>query len=227
MPHIADYAAQPPARANNTAAPQTERAHTPLVERKGVEMGDHTTSDSSTVLPRNMDTDTAILNNINILGNMYSQMNDHSSVMNELASESSTEGDNDDVRQQAVSEFTAYHDSLLGVQTVLARLGADKGLANYDRNDDLETMLKNIINTVKNTLSALNILIANIPGIGPVLGPIVYEVKCILDDILNAVENITDGLLNDLEPLLADVIGQATTTACNSGFQLGDLCLVI
>jgi len=37
----------------------------------------------------------------------------------------------------------------------------------------------------------------------------VYELKCIIEDLLDATENLTDGLLNllkpSLEPLLADL----------------------
>lgn len=55
--------------------------------------------------------------------------------------------------------------------SLLAQLGADKGLANYDKNDDLETLLKDTVNANKNALSATTAIVYNIPTIGPVLGP--------------------------------------------------------
>lgn len=72
--------------------------------------------------------------------------------------------------------MTGFHTNLLGFQTVLAEFGADKGLANYDRTNDLETLLKNLVNLNKNALSAIDILVYNIPLLGPILGPS----KCIL-----------------------------------------------
>ena len=72
--------------------------------------------------------------------------------------------------------MTGFHTNLLGFQTVLAQLGADKGLANYDRTDALETLLKRIVNANKDALSATDVLICNIPLLGPILGPS----KCIL-----------------------------------------------
>ena len=38
---------------------------------------------------------------------------------------------------------------------------------------------------------------------------VVYEIKCVLDQILDLIENGTDGLLNDLGPELNLVIGIA------------------
>ncbi|KAI0365244.1 hypothetical protein BV20DRAFT_973430 [Pilatotrama ljubarskyi] len=224
MPHLADYAARPPSRNNTTTVPQA--GNVSLVRRKDVAVVSHTTSKQPFLATRD-DVDTSILDNINILGNMYSQMNDHSRVINEYASRSGTEGNDPDFNQQAVSEVAAYQDGLLGFQALLAQLAADKGLANYDRTDELETLLKNLVNLTKNTLKAIDILVYNIPVFGPELGPIVYEIKCILDDVLDAVENLTDALINAVRPLIVALIGQAITSACNSGVQLGSLCLVL
>ena len=46
-----------------------------------------------------------------------------------------------------------------------------KGLANFDPNDPLEVMLKNLINATKNALEAIDILVYRIPVLGPLLGP--------------------------------------------------------
>lgn len=70
-----------------------------------------------------------------------------------------------------MSEITAYQDNLLGFQTLLAQLGADKGLANYDRANDLETLLKNFVNLNKDTLKSISDLVFAIPDLGPILGP--------------------------------------------------------
>lgn len=145
--------------------------------------------------------------------------------------------DSSDFHQQAATELTGFHTNMLGIETVLKELGADKGLANYDRTNDLETLLKNIVNVNKDTLSFLTTITYNLPIVGPTLGPsecsdssirhyfdvcssVVYEIKCVLDDILNACENLTDAILNILQPLLLPLIGKYLTTACNNGVGL-------
>ena len=60
---------------------------------------------------------------------------------------------------------------MLGFQTALAKAGSDKGEANYDNTNDLETILKNTVNLNKNALSAVSVMVYNIPGLGPILGP--------------------------------------------------------
>lgn len=64
---------------------------------------------------------------------------------------------------------------MLGFQTALAQAGSDKGLAEYDRTNGLETLLKNTVDLNKNALSAVNAVIYNVPGLGPTLGPSAYQ----------------------------------------------------
>jgi hypothetical protein len=54
---------------------------------------------------------------------------------------------------------------------VLAQLGADKGLANYNREDDLETLLKNVVNANKYLLSDVDEMVYKLPAVGGTLGP--------------------------------------------------------
>ncbi|KAH9849764.1 hypothetical protein C2E23DRAFT_348430 [Lenzites betulinus] len=171
MPHLADYAAQPPARSSAASVPSSESIST--VRRQDVAVVSHTMSTSSPAVAHEArgDTDTNILNNINLLGTMYSQMNDHSRVLNDLASRASTEGNSEEFRQDSVSQVTAYKTSLTSFTSILAALGADKGLANYDRSNELETMLKDIVNANKDAMSALYELVNSLPTLGPLLGP--------------------------------------------------------
>lgn len=60
---------------------------------------------------------------------------------------------------------------MLGFQTALAQTGSDKGLANYDRTNDLETLLKDTVDLTKDTLNAVDLLVHNIPILGPILDP--------------------------------------------------------
>ncbi|KAK0198450.1 hypothetical protein F5146DRAFT_1019677 [Armillaria mellea] len=69
----------------------------------------------------------------------------------------------------------------------------DKGLGNYDRNDRLETLLKEVVNKTKDLLKLT-------------VSPLVYELKCITEEILDAIEDITDGLLNFLNLVLKPLV---------------------
>lgn len=62
-----------------------------------------------------------------------------------------------------------------GFQTALAKAASDKGLANYDRSNGFETLLKDIINLHKNVLTAVSVAVYNIPFLGPLLGPSEYQ----------------------------------------------------
>lgn len=48
---------------------------------------------------------------------------------------------------------------------------SDKGLANYDKSNALETLLKNVVNANKDTLSSVTDLSYNLPVVGPTVGP--------------------------------------------------------
>lgn len=67
--------------------------------------------------------------------------------------------------------MTGFHTDLLGFQTILAQIGSDDGLANYDKNNDLEIVLKDMVNSVKYLLSDIDEMVYNLPAVGPTLGP--------------------------------------------------------
>ncbi|KAI8995624.1 hypothetical protein BD414DRAFT_480074 [Trametes punicea] len=219
MPHLADYAAQPPIHNNATMIPQTQTVE--LGKRTGGVQTQHGKFKSVTLAARDQDT------NINILSTVFNDMNGHSSAIRNFASRASTSGGDADFNQQVVSEFIAYKAGLGRFQNILAQLGTDKGLANYDRTDELQTLLKDLINSMKDTLEAITVLVQEIPGLGPILGPLMYDAKCILDYVLDAVENVTDASLNALKPLLQTLIGQVVNAACKCGLQLGTICVAI
>ena len=132
---------------------------------------------------------------------------------------------------------------MLDFQTALAKTGSDKGLANYDDTNDLETLLKNTVDLNKNVLSAVDVAVYNLPVLGPILGPsasqcplrrrvlklpfiaVVYDIKCLIDGILDVVENFTDATINELQPVLQDLLGKAISTTCRSGVKLVGLCV--
>lgn len=89
-----------------------------------------------------------------------------------MASQSASQDENDSAFQQnAASRLSSFQSNAQGFSSILGQLAADKGLANYDKNNELETMLKDFVNANKDALSAVTTLSYNIPGLGPVLGP--------------------------------------------------------
>lgn len=71
----------------------------------------------------------------------------------------------------AVTQLTSFQSVLQASADLLKQLAADDGLANYDKNNDLETMLKDAVNMNKNVLSDVTTMTYNIPALGAVLGP--------------------------------------------------------
>ncbi|KAH6917380.1 hypothetical protein BKA70DRAFT_332451 [Coprinopsis sp. MPI-PUGE-AT-0042] len=102
----------------------------------------------------------------------YSKAKGHSTKLTNFAAQSA-DIDEDDVvfQQNAAAELAGFDSSLLGIKTILDQLGAEKGLMNYDRTNDLETLLKNVVNFNKETLNAVDVLVYNLPILGPILGP--------------------------------------------------------
>ena len=73
------------------------------------------------------------------------------------------------------TELSAFHTDLAGFQDVLAQLAADKGLAYYDSTNDLETLLKDLVNGVKYMLNDVDAIVYDLPTVGPTLEPSEYR----------------------------------------------------
>ncbi|KAI0793494.1 hypothetical protein C8Q75DRAFT_804301 [Abortiporus biennis] len=149
-------------------------------------------------------------NGIGLLSTYYTQIVSNGNAFQQLSAQSATRGNEPAYKEELRSRVHDFHLDLLGVRAVLEQLGADKGLANYDRSDELETILKKIVNASKDLMGNIDANVYELPVIGSTLGPIVYDIKCILDDVLDATENISDGLLNAMKPVLQPVIDLAT-----------------
>ncbi len=107
----------------------------------------------------------------------------------------------------------------------------------------METALKNIINVSKDVLSSISEMTDCSPLVGPLLGPssfalflwiavllmvytAVYDIKCILESILDLFENVTDGLLNDLSPSFSECLGGYGNFVCGpGGLNIAGLCI--
>ncbi|RPD82557.1 hypothetical protein L226DRAFT_556330 [Lentinus tigrinus ALCF2SS1-7] len=191
MSHIADYASQPPARTNATL-PQVQDLSTSSRSKDGPVV-DHTPSYASSVARRQ---------DVNSLGGLTTELHDLLASLDL--------GDNS-VIEAILALLDAIHQA-----PVLNDLAQAKGKLNYDPDNELETELKNIVDSLKYSLNAIDAFAFTL---NPTLGEIVYLVKCIVDAILDTVENVTDGTINygaltELQQLLA----QLTDQSCLLGF---------
>jgi len=160
---------------------------------------------------------------LNSLGTYTNQMISQSAQLKSYASQSAFVKDGDyDFQHNCASQLSLFQGSLSSTQDILSQLGADKGLEYYDRTNDIETLLKDGINANKDALNSVAVLIENDPTLGPILGPTVYEIKCILDEVLDAIENLTDAIINVCQPLLKALLPSGSSC---TGTILFGLCL--
>ncbi|THV04937.1 hypothetical protein K435DRAFT_774205 [Dendrothele bispora CBS 962.96] len=103
---------------------------------------------------------------------------------------------------QCVSPLTSLRDSTRGVLENIEGQPLNKGLANYNKNDPRQVALKDVINVLKALVEETFKTLVDLPVVNtllaPVLGPILYDLKCIVDDVLDFLENETDAVLNGL-----------------------------
>ncbi|KAH7910091.1 hypothetical protein BJ138DRAFT_1153661 [Hygrophoropsis aurantiaca] len=92
----------------------------------------------------------------------------------------------------ALGIVAAAAPSMSPPQSLDASLGQTRDLALRDDPDPIDQGPCASVNDETSSESG--------PGNGPVLGPIVYEICTLIDDILDATENVTDEILNPLPP---------------------------
>ncbi|KAF5313113.1 hypothetical protein D9619_003184 [Psilocybe cf. subviscida] len=157
----------------------------------------------------------------------YDAANANSDTLRDLATNAEDAEDSELLQQQYASGLSDFNTNLAGFQAAYAKTasGLDDGLANYDRTNDLETMLKNLINLNKYILGSTSAFVNKLPVVGPILGPIIYETKCLIDQILDITENFSDGTINQLTPLLQKLLGEMVTATCDTGVKIAGLCI--
>ncbi|KDR80126.1 hypothetical protein GALMADRAFT_153813 [Galerina marginata CBS 339.88] len=145
----------------------------------------------------------------------------NASTLTSLADSAANVGGNiQKFQRECVSSLMDFIANFQGFQEAFANVTSDNNFGSYD--DELEILLKDIVNANKNALSSMDYIISDIPAIGPLLGPMVYEIEDIIDQLLDTVENLTDGLLNALGPDLQTLSGEA---ACIASLKIIGLCL--
>ena len=88
--------------------------------------------------------------------------------------------------------------------------------------------------TSRYTLSDINYIIFKLPILGPILGPIVYvpaiasfvltppsyDIKCLIDELLNGIENNVDSILNCVAPQLTHLTAELGISLAHFGLPL-------
>jgi len=74
-------------------------------------------------------------------------------------------------QQGASNSLTEFHSHVSAAQDTLSELAAGKGLANFDAKAQLEVIVKEIANLIKEVLSDVTALIGKLPIVGPLLEP--------------------------------------------------------
>jgi hypothetical protein len=54
---------------------------------------------------------------------------------------------------------------------------------------------------------------------------VVYDIKCVIDETLDAVENLSDAIINALGPVLQELLPFAVSTTCKTGIKMAGLCV--
>jgi hypothetical protein len=80
-----------------------------------------------------------------------------------LAATSPAHGYNEDFQQSCNDGLTGYYGIIDQIRTLLSGLSADKGQAYYDSASEVQTAVKNHVNTAKDVLTGLNDLAADDP----------------------------------------------------------------
>lgn len=89
-----------------------------------------------------------------------------------MSAHSTSVGEDDlDYQQDYATALSGFSDNIDAFQVAYAATTSDKGLANYDRTNDIETLVKQIVNLLKNVLSSTDNLVYNLPIVGPIVGP--------------------------------------------------------
>ncbi len=54
---------------------------------------------------------------------------------------------------------------------------------------------------------------------------VIYDIKCIVDELLDIAEDLTDKIIGDCKPLLEGLVGEYNMAICKSGFDVVGKCL--
>ncbi|KAH9985387.1 hypothetical protein BJV74DRAFT_573281 [Russula compacta] len=159
------------------------------------------------------------MHDIDILNDYYSNACNNAQTLKAYSSQASASRQKGTpyFEQKCASTLTDFHTNSQGFTTTLRRIDAYNGRAHYNEYP-IETLLKKFIDLHKDFLRDVTELIKCYPFLGPLLGPIVYDIKCILDGILDLTDDIIAASLKLL-------IGEYGMVACKSGVSVGDICV--
>ncbi|KIJ68438.1 hypothetical protein HYDPIDRAFT_24715 [Hydnomerulius pinastri MD-312] len=123
----------------------------------------------------------------------------------QVATEPNVQG-NPAYQAQAANSLSEFHGNMLGAQQTFSELAAGKGQANFDPSSEVEVIMKDLANLNKQVLDDVVALVSKIPVLGPILAPIVQQIKCIIVDLIDDCTNFLDSVLNTLKPLVEPLL---------------------
>ncbi|GAA5997853.1 hypothetical protein JCM5350_007744 [Sporobolomyces pararoseus] len=145
----------------------------------------------------------------NLLKSGTSRMNTHQSNIAKLAKQARTYNKSSRMgskfENSVYQELKAYRgsaQSLPGLKELYDATkpaAGDHGLDNFNRDDPIQVLIRTLNESTQQTLESINLIVYYVPVLGPLLGPLVYDVKCIVDNVLDATQLNLDGLLNNLD----------------------------
>ncbi|KAF9076331.1 hypothetical protein BDP27DRAFT_1314271 [Rhodocollybia butyracea] len=107
-------------------------------------------------------------------------------------------------QQSSIYELSLFLGDLEDIQRCFD--GAD-GLANFNDRSKLEQMIREIIDLLKKVLSYCNAIVKCSSLLSPLVGPLVYELKCFIEWLIDLLENVVDGDWNVILALLRELLG--------------------
>jgi len=127
--------------------------------------------------------------------------------------------------RDATSDFPVLSSALQKTHSssLLSGLGADMGQENLDKYNRAEVAISNIARSTKWALEDTDLIFFQIPLLGQTVAPLVYDLKCVLEDVIDTTTNVVDGILNG-STLLSSLSMKAGALVCKMKSQLcGDL----
>ncbi|KAG5722495.1 hypothetical protein E4T56_gene2893 [Termitomyces sp. T112] len=144
------------------------------------------------------------------LVNFHQATKQNAKNLKKLAAQSASSKANDVAFQRkCVAQLNAFHSNILRQQAAFSAFADEKHQTISSRSEDrvLEELLKGVVTTCKDGLKYSEELVKNIPILGPIFAPIVYDVKCYLDDVLNYIRDVLIYILKGLPPDIANLLG--------------------
>ncbi|KAG6902865.1 hypothetical protein C0995_010034 [Termitomyces sp. Mi166 len=131
-------------------------------------------------------------------------------IPEKLAAQSaSSRANNVAFQRKYITQLNTFHSNILKQQAALSAMVDEKhstigGRSDHNADHALEKLLRKVIMVDKQVLEDFGKLAEAVPVLGPYLAPVAYDVKCLVDAVLNYSRDFLVGILKDLPPGIAN-----------------------